>query len=409
VPNLGLALIVIASSAVLCHLLTPAVIRLAGALEAFAKPGGRHIHLIATPRLGGVAVGLGVFFGCGIGWLLSLGRMSVPLPTRQSLCLFTAVGTILLVGAVDDMVGVSRWERALVEVIASILVVAAGWQFSAISLPWGAVLELGAFGPVCTVLWIVAVTNAINLLDGMDGLATGVIAIVAASMLAFGLLRHDVLALLVFSAILGSCLGFLRHNLEPAKIFLGDSGSLSLGFLLAATSVASSMKASAAMAILVPVVALGIPLVDTLLVMTVRFLERPKRRFVERILRVFRADRNHLHHRLEEIAPQRTVVVRVIYGMVLISCLAAFFVAITQNGTVAWATLLVEALAIMGIRGMGARRRLRQQADLARQAIWAQVIRASAARAQPSRGWIPGGVHSPAPALVPAVPKSWRP
>lgn len=144
----------------------------------------------------------------------------------------------------------------------------------------------------------IGVTKAINLLDGIDGLAGGVVAIIAASFVCFAAVRGDELGVIVMSAVVGACLGFLRYNLRynkaPAKVYMGDAGALTLGFLLAAMSVRGSVKAETAAAIVV--LALGLLVIDTLLVMAVRFPHRPKGALASRFLRMFHADRNHLHH-----------------------------------------------------------------------------------------------------------------
>src|SRR5262249_45772064 len=150
---------------------------------------------------------------------------------------------------------------------------------------WGNV-PLGLLGGLGTMLWIVGVTNAINLLDGLDGLAGGVAAIIATSLLVFGLIQANTLMVILTAAIVGACLGFLRHNWAPARIYMGDSGSLMLGFLLAVMSLHASIKGAATVAILVPLLALGLPVIDTLLVMAVRFVEKPQGSPVRRFARM---------------------------------------------------------------------------------------------------------------------------
>jgi len=209
----------------------------------------------------------------------------------------------------------------------------------------------------------VGVANAINLFDGLDGLAGGVVAIVAGSMLAYSLIQGSVLTSVLMGAVLGACLGFLPHNRMPAKIFMGDAGALTLGFLLGAMSVHGSLKSSAAVAILIPILALGIPVMDTLVVMTVRFLERPKGRAVERLLRIFRADRNHVHHLMQRHGASRPTVVRMLYLFVLISCAMALTVALTKSSGLGVTLVIVEAAAILLIRTLGFPRFTRALAD----------------------------------------------
>jgi len=265
------------------------------------------------------------------------------------------------VGLIDDVIGASGLKKIGVEIIAAWLVVSMGWRFDVLGLPGGGELELdGVMGGVLTVVWIVGVTNAINLLDGLDGLAGGVAAIIAGSFLVYAWLQGDPFSVVLMAGIVGGCLGFLPHNWEPAAVFMGDAGSLTLGFLLAATSVQTSIKAPAAVAILVPVLALGVPVIDTVLVMVVRFLERPKGQLFSRFLRMFHADRNHLHHLLEEAVTSRRGVVRWIYVMVLISSTMALAVALTKQRGLGFILIVVEIVVIALVRQLGWARRARQ-------------------------------------------------
>jgi UDP-GlcNAc:undecaprenyl-phosphate GlcNAc-1-phosphate transferase len=166
----------------------------------------------------------------------------------------------------------------------------------------------------------------------------------------FSLLQAIFLAAILLAGVVGSCAGFLHHNRAPARIFMGDAGSLSLGFLLASVSVLAGQKASSAVAILVPILALGVPVIDTLLVMIVRFLEIPNGSSRERLARIFMADRLHLHHLLESFSRQRTKIVRWVYLMVAVSCLMALTVALTKSGPLGWIMVGVELLAIALIR-----------------------------------------------------------
>jgi UDP-GlcNAc:undecaprenyl-phosphate GlcNAc-1-phosphate transferase len=277
--------------------------------------------------------------------------------------LLIATAMVFTVGLVDDIVGVSVAKKFLVEFAAAVLIVYAGWWFSVLGVPGGGEIGLGVMGGVVTVLWIVGVANAINLFDGLDGLAGGVVAIVAGSMLAYSLIQGSVLTSVLMGAVLGACLGFLPHNRMPAKIFMGDAGALTLGFLLGAMSVHGSLKSSAAVAILIPVLALGIPVMDSLVVMTVRFLERPKGHAVERLLRIFRADRNHVHHLMQRHGASRPTVVRMLYLFVLVSCAMALTVGLTKSSGLGVTLVIVEAAAILLVRTLGFARFTRALAD----------------------------------------------
>jgi len=343
--------------------MVPFATKIAFAVRAVDYPGGRKFHGGAVPRLGGVAIGIGLAFGAGAVALMRWSAWGGRVSKVELVALLVATAMVFTVGLVDDIVGVSVAKKFLVEFAAAVLIVYAGWWFSVLGVPGGGEVGLGVMGGVVTVLWIVGVANAINLFDGLDGLAGGVVAIVAGSMLAYSLIQGSVLTSVLMGAVLGACLGFLPHNRMPAKIFMGDAGALTLGFLLGAMSVHGSLKSSAAVAILIPILALGIPVMDTLVVMTVRFLERPKGHAVERLLRIFRADRNHVHHLMQRHGAGRPTVVRMLYLFVLISCAMALTVALTKSSGLGIALVIVEAAAILLVRTLGFPRFTRALAD----------------------------------------------
>ena len=343
--------------------MVPFATKIAFAVRAVDYPGGRKFHGGAVPRLGGVAIGIGLAFGAGAVALMRWSAWGGRVSKAELVALLVATAMVFTVGLVDDIVGVSVAKKFLVEFAAAVLIVYAGWWFSVLGVPGGGEIGLGVMGGVVTVLWIVGVANAINLFDGLDGLAGGVVAIVAGSMFAYSLIQGSVLTSVLMGAVLGACLGFLPHNRMPAKIFMGDAGALTLGFLLGAMSVHGSLKSSAAVAILIPVLALGIPVMDTLVVMTVRFLERPKGHAVERLLRMFRADRNHVHHLMQRHGASRPTVVRMLYLFVLISCAMALTVGLTKSSGLGITLVIVEGAAILLVRTLGFARVTRALAD----------------------------------------------
>jgi UDP-GlcNAc:undecaprenyl-phosphate GlcNAc-1-phosphate transferase len=343
--------------------MVPFATKIAFAVRAVDYPGGRKFHGGAVPRLGGVAIGIGLAFGAGAVALMRWSAWGGRVSRIELAALLIATAMVFTVGLVDDIVGVSVAKKFLVEFAAAVLIVFAGWWFSVLGVPGGGEIGLGVMGGVVTVLWIVGVANAINLFDGLDGLAGGAVAIVAGSMLAYSLIQGSVLTSVLMGAVLGACLGFLPHNRMPAKIFMGDAGALTLGFLLGAMSVHGSLKSSAAVAILIPVLALGIPVMDTLVVMTVRFLERPKGHAVERLLRIFRADRNHVHHLMQRHGASRPTVVRMLYLFVLVSCAMALTVGLTKSSGLGVTLVIVEAAAILLVRTLGFARFTRALAD----------------------------------------------
>jgi UDP-GlcNAc:undecaprenyl-phosphate GlcNAc-1-phosphate transferase len=361
-------------AALATNLMVPPVARLAVLFRALDYPGERKLQKGAVPRLGGVAIAMGLALGGGMATISLWGRLGAAIGRDELLAL--AFGTLLvfLVGVVDDLIGVSAAKKLLFQVVAAWPLVHAGWAFEVLRLPGVGEVHLGLFGGFVSLLWIVGVTNAINLIDGLDGLAGGVVTIIAVSFLGYAMLQGNAGTVILMAAVAGACLGFLRHNWEPARVFMGDSGSLMLGFLLAATTVHSSLKAPAAVAILVPILALGVPVMDTLLVMAVRFLDRPKSALIDRFLRMFHADRKHLHHLLAHFGGERSRIVAVIYGVVLSFCALALVVAVTGEPTLGALLVLLEFSVVLAMRQMGLAMEARRLSRLQREEIKTEVL-----------------------------------
>jgi UDP-GlcNAc:undecaprenyl-phosphate GlcNAc-1-phosphate transferase len=361
------------AAALVTDLSVPLAERVALLLRAVDHPGGRKHQTTVTPRLGGVAIAAGLAFGAAGVALARWPLLSSTLSRSEIIAFAMGAIIVFLVGVVDDVVGVSTVKKFAAQTLGAMLLVHVGWSFQVISLPGGYQLELGVMGPVVTVLWIVGVTNAVNLLDGLDGLAGGVVAIIAASLLGYALLLGNPGTVILMAAMTGACIGFLRHNWAPARIFMGDSGSLTLGFVLAAVTVHSSLKAPAAIAIVVPLLALGVPVMDTLLVMGVRFLARPHGAIAERLLAMFHADRNHVHHLLLREKQSRGRAVAWIYGTVLTFCLLSLVVALTRNPLLGMVVLAIEGGVLVLLRQSDFRQRLVDVARLRRQELKSEM------------------------------------
>jgi UDP-GlcNAc:undecaprenyl-phosphate GlcNAc-1-phosphate transferase len=355
-------------AALLTNVMVPPVTRLALALRALDHPDSRKHQAGAVPRLGGVAIMTGLGLGAALTALTRWGEWQ-GMHRSEMVALAVGTGLVFLIGVIDDLIGVSAAKKFLVQLAAAWLLVRIGWAFEVLRLPLVGEVRLGWLGGVLSIVWIVGVTNAINLIDGLDGLAGGVVAIISTSLLGYAILQGNTGTVLLMAAMAGACLGFLRHNWEPAKIFMGDSGSLSLGFLLAAATVHSSLKAPAAVAILVPVLALGVPVMDTLLVMAVRFLDRPKGPMTGRFLRMFHADRQHLHHLLSHFGGARSRIVTVIYLLVVSFGAMALVVAVTGDINLGIALIVLEFLIVLGMRQMGLALAARRLARLQREEI----------------------------------------
>ncbi len=347
---------------VVTSVLVPPLARFGGGAASGAGGGAR-----AIPRLGGVAMFGGIALACGAGLVARWDVWSRVIPREEMLALGFGMLLVFLVGVVDDLVGTSPWQKFLVQFAAAWLVVHIGWSFHVLRLPLVGEIDLGIWGGVVSMLWVVGVTNAINLLDGLDGLAGGVAAIIAGSLLAYSIFQDNQGTAILLAAVVGACIGFLWHNWEPARIYLGDGGSLTLGFLFGALTLHSSIKAPAAVAILVPILALGLPVLDTLLVMLFRFVEGEGRPLVGRFARMFRADRKHVHHALGNLVRRRGRIVVVLYVTASFFCAAALAVALTGAGELGLALLGVELAVVLAMRSFGLAAGARELAEAGRE------------------------------------------
>lgn len=259
-------------------LLTPVAGRLAERLGAVDVPSGRRIHTRPTPRMGGIAIMVGAVVP--MVWFLP-----VDIEGRG---LIVGAVLIALVGAVDDALGLDPLMKLVAQAACAAIPVGAGLTIDHITLP---VLGVGNLGPLqypLTVFWFVAIVNIINFIDGMDGLAAGVTGIGATSFAVIAASLNRPEAAIAAAALAGSCAAFLRFNFHPARIFMGDSGSMFLGFMVAGVAVSGVMKSAAAVAVVLPLLVLAIPILDTSFVVLKRIKHgRP----------VYAADRSHFHHR----------------------------------------------------------------------------------------------------------------
>lgn len=330
---------------------TPVLIRAAERFGAVDRPGGRKTHSSPTPRIGGVAVFAGFVAGMAFAAYSTGLLFDLPQGVYWRGLMFAATG-LFLVGLIDDLRGLSfRWKFAA-QIVAAVYVWQSGFRIDVISHPLGGDLDLGMFSLPLTVLWIVGITNAVNLIDGLDGLATGIALITT---LTVGIIAFDRGLLGVTAAsvtLAGALAGFLRFNFNPARIFLGDSGSLFLGFVLAVTSVRGSQKGPTAVAILVPLLVLGLPLMDTGLAVlrrTLRLRTRGMRtdnalRYVARNYQhVFLPDRGHIHHRLLDLGLSHRNAVLVLYGVGTLFALSAFSMVLIKSR---WIGLLLVSVLV---------------------------------------------------------------
>jgi UDP-GlcNAc:undecaprenyl-phosphate/decaprenyl-phosphate GlcNAc-1-phosphate transferase len=288
-------------------LITPLAARLAFLVGAVDKPNKRKVHDSIMPRLGGIAVFIG----------FSAAALLITKNDPRTIGVLIGGAFILFLGIADDIHDISPKKKLLGQIFAALIVVGSGIQINFINNPFNGYLQLGIFAVPITVFWIVSVTNAVNLIDGLDGLASGVAAI---ALLTFAVIAHQIgqthVSLLSF-ALVGAILGFLRYNFFPAKIFLGDSGSMFLGFMVSALSVYGLLKGVTLFAFVIPIIVLGVPICDTCFAIFRRYCENQP---------IFQADKKHLHHRLLQRGLSHKQTVIVIYGISLFFSFSALLV-----------------------------------------------------------------------------------
>jgi UDP-GlcNAc:undecaprenyl-phosphate GlcNAc-1-phosphate transferase len=306
----------------------------------------RHLHSSPLPRLGGVAIFLS-FSGCmavAAIWAMRYPRLHAVFSLKALATILVPAALVFLLGVYDDIRGVGPYLKFSVQGIAAAMLFAGGLRivnlpviFGDHELPW-------FVGLPCTVLWVLAITNAFNLIDGLDGLAAG--SALFSTMVAFvvALLNGQSLVTIMTIALAGAILGFLRFNFNPATIFLGDSGSLFIGFLLSALALKGAQKAPTIVAIAIPVVSFGLPILETSLSIVRRLISgRP----------VFTADREHIHHKLLQHGITHRQVVILLYGVSAIFALLSLFL-LWPTGSSLGLVLAVLGIGIwIGVQHLG--------------------------------------------------------
>jgi UDP-GlcNAc:undecaprenyl-phosphate/decaprenyl-phosphate GlcNAc-1-phosphate transferase len=312
-------LIVLAAGTLLSLLFTPLVTSTALALGLVDAPGGRKVHLVSVPRVGGIAVTAGAGFALtAAAWVepRQAGWTSLsPLGP-----ILAGAGLVFVIGLIDDLRGLPVWPRLTVQVVAAVVVMASGLLIERITIS-GETWPLGLLAWPVTLLWIVGLTNAFNFIDGIDGLAAGIAVIVGATCTAILIGRNHLPEALLLVALVGAAQGFLVYNLPPASIFLGDSGSLTFGFVLATTAITGWQKGATALATGVPLLLFALPLADAVTAVFRRSRRRPHRpriTLTSLLHQIVEPDREHIHHRLTRRGWSTRRTVLVLYGITLV-------------------------------------------------------------------------------------------
>ncbi len=294
-------------------LTTPIVKDIALKSGRFDRPGDRKIHKQPMVRLGGVSIFLGALTALLVVW--GLGGFMNPngdfLPQDKELEIWgVTIGGLafFLIGLADDLYGLSAIFRLIMEVIVASFAWFVGVQIEFLSVPFDGLIQIGWLILPVTVIWLVGMANAINMIDGVDGLAAGVSGIAAVVMLFVSLFMNQPAAALIAAALAGGALGFLRYNFNPAQIFMGDGGAYYIGFTLAGVGVIGLVKATAVTSLVLPYVILAVPILD----MSAVILDR-----IRHGKSPFSADNRHLHHRLLNAGLSQRLTVLFIYSLTL--------------------------------------------------------------------------------------------
>ena len=330
----GFVMLALLMALVVSFLTSPLVKNFAYKVGAIDVPkDARRMHKTPTPRLGGLAIFLG--------FMISV-ILFVPIRgDREMQSILMGAVIIVVLGVVDDIMALPAMLKFVVQIAAALIPVLNGVVVEAVSNPnifsnnpyW----VLDWLSVPVTVLWIVAVTNSVNLIDGLDGLANGVSTISATTVLVIALIASEAQVALVMAALVGACVGFMPYNQNPAKMFMGDTGSTFLGFILATMSIQGLFKFYAVISFVVPFLILGLPIFDTAFAFTRRIAHGQS---------PMHADRSHIHHRLIDMGLNQKQAVATLY---VISAILGLSAVVLTTGGEGKALILFAALCIVAV------------------------------------------------------------
>jgi UDP-GlcNAc:undecaprenyl-phosphate GlcNAc-1-phosphate transferase len=326
------------------YLLTPLMRNIALKTGVISKPGRRRVHIKPIPYLGGLAI----YFAFVIAILVAFYvNPQVKMEfSEQIKGLLIGGALIVILGLWDDIKDIRPIIKLLGQVVVALVLFGYKFRIELITNPFGGEIRIPLFWSVLiTVIWIVGVINALNLIDGLDGLAAGVTFIASLALLFIALFLHNYITAFLLVALAGSALGFLRFNFYPAKIFMGDAGSMFLGYVLAScVLVGFQYKAATAAALLIPIAALAIPIYDTSMAMMRRVLKKAP---------IFRADKKHLHHRLLSMGLSHKRVVLFLYFLCVYFGVIAFLFVLIPNEYAFILLILLGMGVFIGVRTIG--------------------------------------------------------
>lgn len=319
---------------ILSLIFTPAVIKLAHRLNFVDRPGERKINTEAIATAGGTAI-----------YLAFMIPLRFFLPADQTIRGIMIGGTfMLLLGLLDDKFEISAPLKFAGQIIGALILIYYGVKINFITNPFGGFIYLGIYAVPFTVFWIVSIINTINLIDGLDGLAAGVSIIAVLTLFAVALQENQLVAPMLAVLLAGSCFGFLKYNFNPARVFMGDTGAMFIGYIIAAVSITGALKSAAAVTIFVPMLALAIPILDTTFAIIRRiFNDRP----------IGEADHGHIHHRLLAIGMNQKQAVISVYIISAILGTIAFVINGIQFDHALIIFVVVILMIIYGAKKLG--------------------------------------------------------
>lgn len=310
---------------------TPFAKWLSAKVGAIDYPKDRGVHKKPMPRMGGVAIVLGFLIT-----VLMVYFFDRSMSPKQFVGFIVGAGIIAVLGMIDDMKDLPAKLKFCVQMVAALIVIFSGTQIQIVLWPVTATLQKLSI-PI-TLVWIVGVTNAVNLIDGLDGLAAGVTGIAALSLMVLCIMTGSTTAVVLTAALAGACLGFLPRNFNPAEIFMGDTGSTFLGFVLAVTSILGVFKGYALLALVVSIFCIGLPIFDTIFAMLRRMAKHQP---------IMQADRGHLHHKLIDHGFSQKKAVLIMYAISIFLGLLAIFIAVKDSRIFVVALLTVVVLSFI--------------------------------------------------------------
>lgn len=299
-------------------LITPLVIKFAIKFGAIDKPNERKVHENIMPRLGGLAIFIGVIAG----------YFAAGLYNEKIMTISAGAILIVIIGILDDKYELSAKVKFAGQILVGALIVQSGLTIDLVTIPFIGDFELGLWSYPITIFWIVAITNAINLIDGLDGLSAGVSGIGIATIAIMALIAGKMLIFILSIILLGSIIGFLFYNFHPAKIFMGDTGALFLGYSISILSLLGLYKSVTLFSFLVPIIILGVPVFDTTFAIIRRIVNKKP---------ISAPDKSHLHHRLLALGLSHRTTVLAIYALGILFSVSALLI----SESTLWGTVFI--------------------------------------------------------------------